>query len=145
LIVIDFHTGLGDYGAGEMITEDLPGYPGYMRARAMLGTRVASSEAGESVSAPLSGTIDKAFPGLVPRTQLTFAALEVGTRPTREVFHALRRDNWLHCFADKRHRHGDADAIRLELRDAFFPDEPKWKSMVWRHAKEVVNTALEAL
>jgi hypothetical protein len=145
LIVVDFHTGLGAYGAGEMITEDLPDSPGYRRARAMWGDRVASSEAGESVSAPLSGTIDKAFPGLLPRAALTFAALEVGTRPTREVFNALRKDNWLHCFADGRHRHKDAEAIRRELRDAFFPDEQEWKSMVWGHANEVVSQALEAL
>lgn len=143
LIVIDFHTGLGNFGAGEMITEDLPGSPPYERAKAMWGARVASSEAGESVSAPLSGTIDKAFPGWVPRTELTFAALEVGTRSTREVFQALRRDNWLHCFADKRHRHGDA--IRLELRDAFYPDTSEWKRMVWSHANEVVDAALKGL
>ena len=145
LIVVDFHTGLGAYGAGEMITEDLPDSPGYRRARAMWGDRVASSEAGESVSAPLSGTIDKAFPGLLPRAELTFAALEVGTRPTREVFNALRKDNWLHCFADGRYRHKDAEAIRRELRDAFFPDEREWKSMVWGHANGVVSQALEAL
>src|SRR5258706_9790264 len=80
LIVVDFHTGLGEFGTGEMITEDLPGSPPYERARAMWGRRVASSEAGESVSAPLAGTIDKAFPGWIPRTELTFAALDVGTR-----------------------------------------------------------------
>src|ERR1700709_1244735 len=56
LTVIDFHTGLGDFGAGEMITEDMPGSAPYKRALAMWGDRVASSEAGESVSAPLSGT-----------------------------------------------------------------------------------------
>jgi hypothetical protein len=145
LIVVDFHTGLGEFGAGEMITEDLPGSPGYERARAMWGARVASSEAGESVSAPLSGTIDKAFPSLVPRTELTFAALEVGTRSTREVFHALRRDNWLHCFADKRHRHADSEAIRLELRDAFYPDTSDWKRMVWSHATVVIDAALKGL
>jgi hypothetical protein len=38
-----------ELGAGEMITEDLPGSPAYERARAMWGARVASSEAGESV------------------------------------------------------------------------------------------------
>jgi hypothetical protein len=145
LVVIDFHTGLGDFGAGEMITEDLPTSPAYERAKAMWGARVASSEAGESVSAPLSGTIDKAFPGWVPRTELTFAALEVGTRPTREVFHALRRDNWLHCFAEERHRHGDGEKIRLELRDAFYPDTSAWKRMVWSHARQVVDAALNAL
>ena|SRR5579871_702130 len=144
LIVIDFHTGLGEFGAGEMITEDLPGSAGYERARAMWGTKVASSEAGESVSAPLSGTIDKAFPGWLPKTELTFAALEVGTRSTREVFNALRKDNWLHCFADQRHEHADAQAIRLELRDAFYPDTPEWKRMVWKHAGEAVGAALKA-
>ncbi len=145
LIVIDFHTGLGKLGAGEMITEDLPASPAYERARAMWGNLVASSEAGESVSAPLSGTIDKAFPGWLPGTELTFAALEVGTRSTRDVFNALRRDNWLHCFAEARHRHADAQVIRLELRDAFYPDTPEWKHMVWKHAGEVVGAALRAL
>jgi hypothetical protein len=106
---------------------------------------VASSEACESVSAPLTGTIDKAFPRWLPKTELTFAALEVGTRPTRDVFNALRKDNWLHCFADGRHKHRDGEAIRRELRDAFFPDATDWKRMVWRHAADVVSAALRAL
>ncbi|MEI9996061.1 MAG: M14 family metallopeptidase [Rhizomicrobium sp.] len=145
LTVIDFHTGLGAFGAGEMISEDLPGSPAYARARAMWGGRVASSEAGESVSAPLSGTIDKAVAGWLPEAELTFAALEVGTRDTRTVFNALRKDNWLHCFAEGGHRHPSAEAIRRELRDAFYPDTPEWKRLVWGHATEVVTAALAAL
>ena len=145
LTVIDFHTGLGEFGAGEMITEDLPGSAPYMRAKAMWGARVASSEAGESVSAPLSGTIDKAVAKWLKRVELTFAALEVGTRDTRTVFNALRKDNWLHCFAPGRHKHKTAEAIRLELRDAFYPDTAEWKRMVWGHASEVVAAALKAL
>jgi hypothetical protein len=145
LVVIDFHTGLGAYGAGEMITEDLPGSAAYKRAKAMWGDRVASSEAGESVSAPLSGTIDKAVASWLKGVELTFAALEVGTRDTRSVFNALRKDNWLHCFATGRHKHKDAEAIRLELRDAFYPDETDWKRIVWGHGNEVVTAALDAL
>ena len=145
LTVIDFHTGLGEFGAGEMITEDLPGSEPYKRALAMWGARVASSEAGESVSAPLSGTIDKAVAKWLKGVELTFAALEVGTRDTRTVFNALRKDNWLHCFAQGRHKHKDATAIRMELRDAFYPDTAEWKRMVWGHANEVVTAALTAL
>jgi len=145
LIVVDFHTGLGAYSAGEMITEDLPDSPAYRRARAMWGERVASSEAGESVSAPLSGTIDKALPNWLPNAELTFAALEVGTRSTRDVFNALRKDNWLHCFAEGRHKHKDGEAVRRELRDAFYPAEADWKRTVWAHANEVVSAALKAL
>jgi hypothetical protein len=145
MIVIDFHTGLGELGAGEMITEDLPGSAPYKRAKAMWGSRVASSEAGESVSAPLSGTIDKAVATWMKGVELTFAALEVGTRDTRTVFNALRKDNWLHCFARDRHQHKDAAAIRLELRDAFYPDTAEWKRTVWGHANEAVGAALAAL
>jgi hypothetical protein len=145
LTVIDFHTGLGEFGAGEMITEDMPGSAPYKRAKAMWGAKVASSEAGESVSAPLSGTIDKAVAKWLKAVELTFAALEVGTRDTRAVFNALRKDNWLHCFAPGQHRHGRAEDIRLELRDAFYPDTAEWKRKVWGHAGEVVNAALAAL
>ncbi len=143
LIVIDFHTGLGQHGHGEMISEDLPGSPAYERAKAMWGERVRSSEAGESVSAPLTGTVDKAVADYLSDVELTFAALEVGTRPTRDVFNALRKDNWLHCFAGT--DHADGEAIRREIRDAFYPDTAEWKRMVWNAADEVVHAALKAL
>jgi hypothetical protein len=143
LVVIDFHTGLGAHGHGEMISEDLPGSAAYARAKAMWGERVCSSEAGESVSAPLTGTVDRAVADFLPGVELTFAALEVGTRPTRAVFNALRRDNWLHRFAG--HDHADGETIRREIRDAFYPDTAEWKAMVWDAADEVVNAALKTL
>jgi hypothetical protein len=144
LIVIDFHTGLGEPGAAEMITEDLPGSPAYERQRAIWGARVKSSEAGESLSAPLTGTIDTAFAKWLPKVELTFAALECGTRPTRDVFNALRKDNWLHQIAGNTNN-ADADAIRRETRDAFYVDTPEWKRQVWGHGAEVVQQALNAM
>jgi len=143
LMVIDFHTGLGESGAAEMITEDVPGTPAYARAKALWGARVVSSEAGESLSAPLTGTIDKAVMTWVARTELTFAALEVGTEPVREVFNALRKDNWLHMFAKLDHPEGAA--IKKQVRAAFYPDTDDWKRRVWNHASDVVNSALAAL
>lgn len=143
LVVIDFHTGLGAHGHGEMISEDLPHSPAYRRARKMWGDRVCSSEAGESVSAPLTGTVDKAVARFLPRTELTFAALEVGTLPSRDVFDALRKDNFLHNFAKGRHR--SAEAIRREIRAAFYPDTPLWKRLVWKAAEDAVQSALKAL
>ena len=143
LTVIDFHTGLGEHGAGEMITEDLPGSHAYVRQKKIWGARVKSSEAGESVSAPLVGTIDKAMAQWAKRRELTFAALEVGTVPTRDVFNALRKDNWLHCYAGR--VRDQAQAIRAEIRASFYPDTREWKRMVWGHADETVNQALVAL
>jgi hypothetical protein len=143
LVVIDFHTGLGEHGAGEMITEDLPSSKSYKRQKSIWGARVKSSEAGESVSAPLVGTIDKAMAEWARRVELTFAALEVGTVPTREVFNALRKDNWLHCFAGR--VRDKAEDIRREIRAAFFPDTSPWKRVVFEQAREVVNQGLKAL
>ena len=143
LVIVDFHTGLGAHGAAEMITEDLPGSAGYDRAKTIWGAHVQSSEAGESVSPPLTGTIDKAVASWTQGMELTFAALEVGTRPSRDVFNALRRDNWLHLNA--RPNDPQWPAVKREIRDAFYPDTPDWKRMVWDHAMQAVAGALRAI
>jgi hypothetical protein len=143
LVVVDFHTGLGEPGAAEMINEDLPGSPEYARAKQLWGERVRSSEAGESLSPPLHGTIDKAVARWMKGKELTFAALEVGTAPMREVFDALRRDNWLHLKAKPDHR--DWKTIKRQIRDAFYPDAAQWKRKVWDHAAEVVDKAARAI
>jgi hypothetical protein len=143
LVVIDFHTGLGDSGAAEMITEHLPGEPAYARAKKMWGKLVRSSEAGESLSAPLSGTIDQAVATWVKGKELTFAALEVGTAPLRQVFESLRKDNWLHAHGRMDHR--SAKAIKREIRAAFYPDTSEWKRSVFRHAEETVAAACAAI
>jgi len=143
LVVIDFHTGLGEAGAAEMITEHLPDEPAYARAKKMWGGLVRSSEAGESLSAPLSGTIDHAMAAWMKGKELTFAALEVGSAPIRQVFESLRRDNWLHAHAGLSHR--KARTIKREIRAAFYPDTREWKRAVFAHAEKTVAAALATL
>jgi len=139
LTVIDFHTGLGECGAAEMITEHLPATSAYGRAKAMWGNLVRSSEAGESLSAPLSGTIDQAMAAWARSKALTFAALEVGTAPIRTVFRALQKDNWLYTQA--RPDHPLASSIKQEIRAAFYPDTTEWKRKVFAHAEKTVAAA----
>jgi hypothetical protein len=143
LTVVDFHTGLGAYGAAELIVEDAPGSAAYKRAKAMWGDAVHSSEGGESVSPPLHGTVDQAVAEWSKnKFELTYGALEVGTKPSREVFTALRRDNWL-CLNAKPNDPA-WPAVKRELRDAFYPETPEWKRMVWDHAMAAVKGALRA-
>lgn len=143
LIVIDLHTGLGAPGEGEMISEDPPHSAPYERARAIWGARVKSSATGESVSVRLTGTIDRAFAAWMKGRELTFAALEVGTRSTIDVFLALRKDNWLHRIAGA--GHPLAKAITREIRTAFYPNTATWKRKAWTAADETVTAALAAL
>lgn len=143
LIAIDFHTGLGEPGAAEMIVEDQPDSPSYARAKAIWGASVRSTADGGSLSAPLTGTIDAAMASWMDGRSLSFAALEVGTRPVRDVFDALRKDNWLHLHGGL--DHPDAGAIKAQIRAAFYPDTPEWKRKVWDHAARAVDAALAAI
>lgn len=143
LVVIDFHTGLGEHGAAEMITEDLPGTPSYARAKKLWGDFVRSSEAGESLSPPLLGTIDGAVAKWMKGRELTFAALEVGTASVREGLAALRDDNWLHAHAGLDHPRGKA--IKDAIRRFFYPDTKEWKAKVSKHAADVVGAAIGAI
>ena len=142
LVAIDFHTGLGESGAAELIIEDAPGTPAFARAKAMWGARVQST-AGGSLSPPLTGTLDEAVARLMGAGETTFAALEVGTRPTTTVFKALRLDNWLHLHAGLAHPR--AAEIKRLIRDTFYPDTAGWKRAVWAHAHETVSAALAAI
>lgn len=143
LVVIDFHTGLGESGAAEMIIEDVPGTPAYARAKALWGGCVQSTADGGSLSARLTGTIDEAVSRWMAGKTLTFAALEVGTMPVRDVLEALRKDNWLHLHGGL--DHPDAKAIKSRIRAAFYPDTVDWKRQVWAHAHDMVNAALGAI
>ena len=51
------------------------------------------------------------------------------------------RHDWQMCPGMRR----QLEDIRLELRDAFYPDDDVWKLLVWSHAVEVVESALRSL
>jgi predicted deacylase len=143
LTVIDFHTGLGEFGAAEIITEAEPGSEAYERAYGIWGSSLRSTASGQSLSAHLHGTIDSAMATWMGTRPLSFVALEVGTRSVSKVFEALRKDNWLSCHApaDFPHR----AQIKRQIRDAFYPEEEDWKAMVFAHGKNAVAMALAVL
>lgn len=142
MIVVDFHTGLGEPGSGEMILEAAVGSPAHQRAKAIWGAMAASTSAGESLSAPLNGTIDDGIARFLPAAKVTFAALEVGTVPLDQMVRALRLANWQDHFAPDDRR---AAEISQVMRDAFYGDNPAWKRAAWALAQRTVAQALAAL
>jgi len=142
LVAMDFHTGLGESGAGEMIIEAAPGDPAFARARAIWGAMAVSEAAGESHSAPLTGTLDQGLAALLPGVELTHGVLEMGTVPRDAMLRALRLANWQDHFAPDGAR---AAEIARAMRDAFYTDTPAWKRTVWEKARICVTAALAAL
>lgn len=143
VVIIDFHTGLGPYGYAEIILNENEQSPAYKRAVKWWGDKVKTTATGESVSVHLQETLKLAFPKMLPNSEVTAVSLEFGTLPAKEVFWALREENWLHHYGGK--SHSDTVRIKQNLLRAFYPESDKWKVQVWNQGKEVVEQALSHL
>jgi hypothetical protein len=126
--IIDYHTGLGPWGYGEQIITDTPGSAGFVRARAWYGGAVTSPSGGSSTSADIVGDGLAAAPQILSHAAVTGMALEVGTQDLMTVMDAARADAWLHAYGDLKSRQGQA--IKAQIRAAFYGDADDWKGMV---------------
>ncbi len=141
--VIDLHTGLGPEGYGERIVSAAPGTAEFARARAWYGEAAISQRSAGSVSAELAGDWLDAAPALLPRAEVTGIALEYGTVSGGRVLEALRADAWLHAHGDP--RAPEAEAIRRQVRAAFYVDTDAWRGMVVGQAMLACRQALAGL
>lgn len=141
LAVIDFHTGLGPHGYGELIAignqeqKDL--------SRKIYGDQVTDPDAGTSSSASLDGMIAQGILQHLNGAQISFVTLEFGTYDVDTVLTALRGDNWLYQKAGL--ESPKAAAIKEDIRKAFYPDTDQWRKSVWSRTHVVVSLALGEL
>jgi hypothetical protein len=141
--VIDFHTGLGPFGHGELICAVAPDAKSFNRAKAWYGDEMTSPESGTSTSAVVVGVMTDAFPQELPDAEVTSIAIEYGTYTVMEVLDAVRADNWLH-------QRGKLDsdtgrAIKADVKERFFPSGDKWREMVWARAEQTIGWALKGM
>jgi hypothetical protein len=141
--VIDYHTGLGPRGHGERICPHAPHSPALTRARAWYQDDVTCPAQGDSVSSEIHGHNGIGMAEALPEAALTVVALEFGTIPSPQVRLALRADNWLHVHGDPGSAQGQA--IKRQIRDAFYGDDEAWKQAVWDRAVETQRLAITGL
>lgn len=141
--VIDFHTGLGPFGHGELICAVPPTAKSFSRAKAWYGDEMTSPEGGTSTSAVVVGVMTDAFPQELPDAQVTPIAIEYGTYPVPDVLDAVRADNWLHHRGDLGSAQGKA--LKANMKERFFPAGDKWRDMVWSRADQTIGWALAGL
>ena len=141
--VIDYHTGLGPRGHGERICIHDPGSTSLARAEAWYDDDVTSPALGTSASVELFGYNIAGMEQVLEGREFTAVALEFGTIPTPEVRQSLRADNWLHLYGDVTSAKGKA--IKAEIRNAFYQDEPDWKAMVFDRSIHTQRMALRGL
>ena len=144
VVVVDLHTGLGEYGHAEIILNVPETEDAYTRAVNMWGTeRVRSTATGGSVSSHLDASLKLAIPRMLPNAEVTAVSLEFGTVSTLKALRALRGEDWLHHHGGDEHR--KAAKIKTKLVRAFYPVADDWKAAVWAQGNEVVEQAVATL
>jgi Protein of unknown function (DUF2817) len=140
---IDLHTGLGPSGHGERIFACRDDASALARARAWWGREVTSIYDGSSTSSKLSGMMFEGLYQECPQAEYTGIALEYGTLPFDQVTLALRADQWLenHPEAGAPQR----DAIKRQVRDAFYTDTPAWQARIVEQGLEAARQAVAGL
>lgn len=144
LALVDFHTGLGPRGHGEVIGRGGPGEGQYERACAWYGDDVKSAAVGNSASVRLSGTIDFGYRRACPKAETTAITLEFGTRPLEEVHEAIRADNWLYARGGAEGS-SHFNSIKQQMRTAFYGEDSQWKADIWARGQQIVAQALAGL
>lgn len=141
--LIDFHTGLGPRGYGELISVDVPGGAEHLRAVAWYGDEVRTPGSGDSVSAKVNGTIESGYHALLQNAESTTIAIEFGTLPPEQVLGALQADNWLYLHGDVASAKGRD--IKRQMRTAFYGEDSEWNAMIWQRSLEIVRKTIQGL
>lgn len=143
IVILDYHSGLGERGFVEQLSPASSGDPEFARARAAFGAGVVSVADGASSSAKVGGDGMTAAGRLLAHAQTTTLGMEYGTRPFSDVLGALLADNWLHAKGDP--CGPEAAAIKADLMAAFAGDDDVWKAMVIAQSGLVIRQALTFL
>lgn len=140
---IDYHTGLGPYGHGELISGLMPDSPNYKLTHDWLGDELTSPLLGTSASAKLFGINQLGMERRLPHARFAAVAIEYGVEPMEDTRDALRADNWLHTHGDLKSK--QAREIKAEMRRVFYGDTDQWKQMVWDRNVEICRRFLKGL
>lgn len=142
--VIDFHTGLGPYGYGELIAGHDPETPGLERNKRWYGPNVAEPKKGTSITVPLKGMSQEGWERQLGDA-LTFISVEFGTLPPAQMQNALAQDHWLHNRGNVDWDDAETRRIKQDMYDAYCPPFDDWREMVLYRSRQLARMAIEGM
>jgi Protein of unknown function (DUF2817) len=140
---IDWHTGLGDYGAPFFLCFNERGGPDWERACNWWGHDRVDTDAGfDGAPRPnYSGLVFHGAQRFLAPAEFTGAVIEFGTGPMSEIFDWLRRDRWVR-FGKTPDDPALRTAFRKGVMNALFPTDPAWRRSVIPYAEQIQSAAL---
>lgn len=141
--ILDFHTGLGDFGMGVNYCVGDDGSPGITKAHDVWGDDVTVI-----ASTPGSGGHDgynlTGIARLMADKAVYGNTLEFGTYPTEAMMRSVRADNWLHLHGNVSSPQGQA--IKAEIKKMFYPeDSDDWKARTLSRCLSVWERGLSGI
>jgi len=136
LVVIDIHTGLGRFGDDRLLAEASPNEV-FSAVKRAFGDRVQSLDVNRGVAFQVRGGQHTMYSRLLGNGSAYFAGQEFGTYNSLVVLAALRAENRWHHYGG-----GSLDhPSKRKLRDAFGPDNERWRKTVLQRGSEVISQA----
>ncbi len=143
---VDWHTGLGDYGAPLFLCFNERGGAEWEQACRWWGReRIETFGGFDGAARPAySGLVFHGVQAMVASARVTGAVIEFGTGPIEEIFDWHRRDRWIR-FGVSPDDEGLRARFRAGVKDAMCPPDPAWRSSVAYHAEEIQAAALDGV
>ena len=144
LASIDIHTGLGPYGVGERIFASMDEDPAVLAMRQALVGRADLGHHRDLQQHSIDGADpDAQLPRNARRPGTSASAWS--TAPIRWSASARPCAQSTGCIATAAATRHKPQAIKQEMKDAFYPDAPDWKHAVWQQGSQACLQAMRGL
>jgi hypothetical protein len=141
---IDFHTGVGPFGYGTLLSTEPAGAAGLALARNWFeGPIVALKEDRRHMPYDVRGDIGAAASDQLAGLLTVAITLEFGTFDVSQFMQLQIQDCWSHSYGSRGSR--EERRLRTALKDFFFPPTKVWRDAVEARASDVITRALNGL
>ena len=139
--VVDYHTGLGEYGDAMLISSLAPDSAGASQLRSWYDDIhfSTSGDIGYETTGSLAGSIQQS----ITHAEVTAIVLEYGTYEIDRIASAMLERFWLSHFGE--YSSGRGKKIQQEIKNSFYPDEPEWHVKTFQRSQQILNQAITGL
>lgn len=144
--VIDFHTGLGPFGQGDIFSPYSKSSKEHLFLSSCFDGQAIATTEGEldgEVDYEAKGPLICALDSILPDHETVGVVVEYGTVEMERIFNALLAENWFQTNPGLRLT--QAETVKREMQACFYPDDPEWKTLVWDRAIWIMNKAAVGL
>ncbi|MDG1988143.1 MAG: DUF2817 domain-containing protein [Halieaceae bacterium] len=143
--VIEFHTGLGNYGKGEIVSmntgEDLA------RVKRWYGPNITcplENQKLDNVIAGVNGHSSEAYQKIFSGSEVTTATLEFGTYPAMESLALMLQE---HVLYQSKHQtlNTALTETRLKILEHHHPEDWDWRCTFWETSLQMIEQAMMSL